>query len=827
MLKSTNWSAAVFSGAVVAAAVTLLLPIPASAQAIDLGSGPVATPGKVVSGTSAVAVDGKVAVGSVTFDDGTFHAVAWTFGTPGSFVDLGTLPTNPDNPLGGNWSLALGVSGKIVVAMGDGGAFGSPRALVYELGKDVAWRDLGTLGGALAVPTDVSDGVVCGWSTTASWTQAAFVYNLKAAAPAMIALDDGSGYIRATAVDRGLVVGWGYYGSTAFAYDVRAASPTMVYLPPLPGGSYAGAYGVSGRIAVGESGASDGKTHVVAWDLTEVNTPVVYDLGVGTLTATGMTEDPLEIIDGSIVIGAAVIGGTTYPAAWDIRDLSHPRIFNLDPSGRAGAIAKAVSGKLIVGDLTDADGRTHAFAYDLAAPTPALIDLGTLAGWASRAWAVSGNTVVGEWYDLNADGTTGATHAALWQLHNLKVGTVGEGTVSPAGGTFLGGTTVTPTATPGPNAVFQGWSGACSGTGPCAVTMNADEDVTATFGPRQVATLLVLSGSPSPSAFMANVTFTATVSPAEAAGTVTIGEGATALGSCVLSSGRCAFSTSALAAGSHSLTAAYNGDSSFAGSTANATQVVNPATLAVDYVGDEFVPPGTTRARLRAQLTGPAACLRNQAIAFAYDPGTGAYMAAGTGTTDASGLATFSWPNPPAGLLDVEVRFAGSGNCSAAVSTGAIVVAGVGDSSHGAGWYKPQGRVNFGYTARVKTVRSKTTTTGRLVWQSPRKYRVTGTIDGYTQVACPIQAPSLARTACGFFQGRGDYYVWNSATSHWALAASGIVFQVTVADGGASKGRKGRFTNHAGYFRMNLPTLTVAGETATLLPIGGGNITVR
>jgi uncharacterized repeat protein (TIGR02543 family) len=50
-------------------------------------------------------------------------------------------------------------------------------------------------------------------------------------------------------------------------------------------------------------------------------------------------------------------------------------------------------------------------------------------------------------------------------------------------GTFGGGTTVTLTATPDPGSVFGGWSGDCSGTGACPITMNQDRSVTATFNP--------------------------------------------------------------------------------------------------------------------------------------------------------------------------------------------------------------------------------------------------------------------------------------------------------------------------------------------------------
>jgi hypothetical protein len=67
----------------------------------------------------------------------------------------------------------------------------------------------------------------------------------------------------------------------------------------------------------------------------------------------------------------------------------------------------------------------------------------------------------------------------------------GSGTVtsSPAGidcgascsASYDAGTVVTLTATPAQDSGFAGWSGACSGTGTCSVTMSAARSVTATF----------------------------------------------------------------------------------------------------------------------------------------------------------------------------------------------------------------------------------------------------------------------------------------------------------------------------------------------------------
>ncbi|GAB4217035.1 MAG: hypothetical protein Fur007_18270 [Rhodoferax sp.] len=83
-----------------------------------------------------------------------------------------------------------------------------------------------------------------------------------------------------------------------------------------------------------------------------------------------------------------------------------------------------------------------------------------------------------------------AAPVSSYALTVSKSGT-GSGTVtsSPTGidcgatcsASFSSGTSVTLTATPASGSSFAGWSGACSGTGTCAVTMSAAQNVTATF----------------------------------------------------------------------------------------------------------------------------------------------------------------------------------------------------------------------------------------------------------------------------------------------------------------------------------------------------------
>ena len=93
-------------------------------------------------------------------------------------------------------------------------------------------------------------------------------------------------------------------------------------------------------------------------------------------------------------------------------------------------------------------------------------------------------------------------------------------------------------------------------------------------------TTTTVSSSQNPSTAGQPVTFTATVAGAGGppAGTVTFFDGVTSLGTVPLSFGSAQLTTSALTVGSHSITAQYNGNATFAGSTsAPLVQVVSAA----------------------------------------------------------------------------------------------------------------------------------------------------------------------------------------------------------------------------------------------------------
>ena len=101
------------------------------------------------------------------------------------------------------------------------------------------------------------------------------------------------------------------------------------------------------------------------------------------------------------------------------------------------------------------------------------------------------NTIGGDGSDNSAPEAGAAYIFVPTAVAQLQVTVIGSGSVSssPAGidcgttctASFIAGTPVTLTATAGVTATFTGWSGACTGAGMCAVTMDAARQVTATF----------------------------------------------------------------------------------------------------------------------------------------------------------------------------------------------------------------------------------------------------------------------------------------------------------------------------------------------------------
>lgn len=95
----------------------------------------------------------------------------------------------------------------------------------------------------------------------------------------------------------------------------------------------------------------------------------------------------------------------------------------------------------------------------------------------------------------------------------LTLATVGSGMTSPAAGAhaYASGTTVALTATPSAGYVFQGWSGAVTGSSlSTSIVMSGDKVVTATFAQAPSGALTIVSFSPSSGQVGASVTISGT-----------------------------------------------------------------------------------------------------------------------------------------------------------------------------------------------------------------------------------------------------------------------------------------------------------------------------
>jgi flagellar hook assembly protein FlgD len=189
----------------------------------------------------------------------------------------------------------------------------------------------------------------------------------------------------------------------------------------------------------------------------------------------------------------------------------------------------------------------------------------------------------------------------------------------------------------------------------------------------QLASSTTVASSLDPSTFGASVTFTATVTPSGATGSVQFFDGVASLGTSPLVAGSAALSTSALAAGSHPITAVYSGDTDHAGSTSGLlAQVVNAAGTSVTLVASPspgvFLDPET----LTATVAPPSATGSIEFFAGAASLGTSP-VAAGSAQLVTSSLSV--GPHSLTAVYSGDVDHSGASSSAVALEIQARIVA--------------------------------------------------------------------------------------------------------------------------------------------------------
>ena len=213
-------------------------------------------------------------------------------------------------------------------------------------------------------------------------------------------------------------------------------------------------------------------------------------------------------------------------------------------------------------------------------------------------------------------------------------GSIGSGTLSGGIATFT-----TSVLAVGNHTITTGYGGDANNSGSTGV-LTGNQVVS------QASTTTTVNSSPNPSVFGSSVTLTAMVSPSGAGtptGTVTFMDGSTTLGTgSPNSSGVATYTTSNLGVSSnHGIVAIYTGDANFTGSTsATWTHAVNKDTSTTSYPTSSVNPSvfgQSVTFTVTVTAGWPGSGTPTGTVTF-----TDGATTLGTGTTNGSGLATFT-----------------------------------------------------------------------------------------------------------------------------------------------------------------------------------------
>jgi hypothetical protein len=325
------------------------------------------------------------------------------------------------------------------------------------------------------------------------------------------------------------------------------------------------------------------------------------NLGTGTLSGGTATFAIASLGGGVHAIRAdyggdpSYIGSTSPPLAHTVEPAETTMVVtsSLNPStfGASVTLTSTVTPSTATGTVTFKDGATVLGTGSLS---------GGMATFSTTALAVGGHSITAD-YGGSANFSASTSTAIIQTVDPAATTTVVTSNLNPStyGASVIFTATVTPLTATGTVTFYDGGSqlgtGSLSGgtaTFSTAALAGGAHSITAAYGGStnfttstsaaitqtvdRATTTTVVTSNLNPSTYGASVTFTATVTPPTATGTMTFSDGGAVLGIGSLSGGTASFSIAALAGGPHSITAAYGGDANFAPSTsAPFTQNVN------------------------------------------------------------------------------------------------------------------------------------------------------------------------------------------------------------------------------------------------------------
>jgi hypothetical protein len=357
---------------------------------------------------------------------------------------------------------------------------------------------------------------------------------------------------------------------------------------------------------------------------------------------------------------------------------------------------------------------------------------------------------------FSVDGTPQATvylaqnATATLSLTNLSVGSHAIGATYSGDATFLGSTATTLTQT-----VSQ--------------------------APSQTS----LSRSVNPSQLGQAVVFSATVTGAGATptGTVTFKDAGTTLGSAPVTAGVATYTTSSLTVGTHSITALYNGDSNYTGSSSVAAgQVVSQApttTVVASSINPSLYFQGTVlSATVSPAFSGTTT--PTGSVVFLFQDGT----PVGKAQLNGSGTATWTVSSLPVGTHAVTVTYLGDTNYQS--SSSALLLQTVNPTSTTVSLASSVSTSVFGQTitlsgAAVAVAPGGGTPTGTLTFVDLGQQTSTQAGTGTTLGTCTLSAAACSITAAALAVGTHNLFVSYAGDANFTISdSSASLFVQTV-----------------------------------------------
>jgi hypothetical protein len=299
--------------------------------------------------------------------------------------------------------------------------------------------------------------------------------------------------------------------------------------------------------------------------------------------------------------------------------------------------------------------------------------------------------------------------------------------------------------------------------------------ITLVQGVRQPASV-ALASSGSPSVFGQPVTFTATVTGANATptGIVAFLDGSTYLGDVTLSGGQASLTVSSLSVGSHNITATYSGDYKFAGSSSTLSQ-------SVSLDGTSTGLTSSADPSSYGQSVTFTATVTASAPGAGVPTGTVKFKATGTSSTatvtlDSTGKATLNVATLPVGTTTFTAVYSGDGNFTTSTSAGlaqtvnvaqtqTILTSSLNPSNVGQ---------SVTFTATVTAVAPGAGVPGgRVVFRNGSKTLGTVSLNSQGQASITVR-PNKA----------GSYNItasYGGSTNHYAASTSAVLVQVVNA----------------------------------------------